>query len=56
MTYDYFIPIQRLIGILVKLAVKTKNGGNHTLLSAENKSDQHLLGVGLISFITVKCS
>jgi hypothetical protein len=32
---------------MVKLAVKTENGGNHTLLSVKNKSDQHLLGVGL---------
>jgi hypothetical protein len=26
---------------------KKQNGGNHTLLSVKNKSDQHLLGVGL---------
>jgi len=32
---------------------KNLNGGNHTLLSAKNKSDQHLLGVGLINFSTV---
>tara|TARA_X000000368_G_C22863998_1_gene637850 strand:+ start:281 stop:442 length:162 start_codon:yes stop_codon:yes gene_type:complete len=53
MTHDYFIPMRIIDWYLVKLAVKTKNGGNHTLLSAKNKSDQHLLGVGLINFSTV---
>jgi len=53
MTYNCFIPMF-VIGILVRLAVKTKNGGNHTLLSAKNKSDQHLWGVGLINFTTTR--
>ena len=54
MTHDYFIPMRIIDWYLVKLAVKTKNGGNHTLLSAKNKSDQHLWGVGLINFTTTR--
>jgi len=53
MTHDYFIPMRIIDWYLVKLAVKTKNGGNHTLLSAKNKSDQHLSEIGLINFTTV---
>jgi hypothetical protein len=38
---------------MVKLAVKTKFGGNHTLLNAKNKSDQHLSVVGLMNCHTL---